>query len=134
MLVTVHPASSLSNVTVAVVDNFSGVRPALPNCAESAMVKQPAWAAAISSSGFVPFPFSNRVENEYGVCAKTPLSVETVPLPPFRSPSHTAEPFRCIMPPYVRRLLTLRCHCGRLKQPMATLFIMDEARPDAGLW
>lgn len=29
------------------------------------MEKQPAWAAPISSSGFVPVPSSKRDENEY---------------------------------------------------------------------
>ena len=70
--------------------------PALPSCAESAIEKQPACAAAISSSGFVPFPSSNRVLNEYCVFDKTPLSVDTVPLPSFNPPRHTAEPFRFI--------------------------------------
>ena len=63
--VTVQPASTFSIVTVAVVARFSATRFAAPNCPERAMVKQPAWAAAISSSGFVPFPFSNLVLNEY---------------------------------------------------------------------
>ena len=70
--------------------------PALPSCAESAIEKHPACAAAISSSGFVPFPSSNRVLNEYCVFDKTPLSVDTVPLPSFNPPRHTAEPFRFI--------------------------------------
>src|SRR5512146_832915 len=99
MPVTVHPASSLSNVTVAVVSNFSATRPALPNCADSAIVKHPACAAAINSSGLVPFPLSNLVENEYGVCDRTPLSVDTVPFPVFKSPCQMAEPLRCMMPP-----------------------------------
>src|SRR2546427_6296284 len=74
--VTVHPASVLSNVTVAVVWMDSGVRPALPNSAANAIEKQPAWAAAMSSSGFVPAPLSKRVEKEYCVSLSTPLSVE----------------------------------------------------------
>src|SRR6266850_90277 len=60
---------------VAVVSSFCAVNPALPSCAESAIVKHPACAAARSSSGFVPTPFSNRVLNEYCVCFRTPLSV-----------------------------------------------------------
>src|SRR5882672_3481189 len=60
------------------------------------MVKQPAWAAARSSSGLVPTPFSKRVLNEYCVCLSTPLSVEMEPLPDFRSPDQTAEPLRCM--------------------------------------
>src|SRR5690348_10834476 len=94
--VTVQPASTFSMVTAAVVANRSAVRFAAPNCPDSAIVKQPAWAAAISSSGFVPFPFSNLVLNEYCDCASTPLSVDTVPFPVFRSPCHCAEALRFI--------------------------------------
>ena len=43
---------------------LSGVKFIVPSCAESAMVKQPACAAAINSSGFVPLPFSKRVTKE----------------------------------------------------------------------
>src|SRR5258707_1127666 len=64
--------------------------------AETAMVKQPAWAAAISSSGFVPMPDSNRVANEYGVALSTPLWVVSAPLPFFRSPCHSADAVRFI--------------------------------------
>ena len=59
-------------------------QPRLVSCAESAMAKHPACAAAINSSGLVPTPFSNRVENEYCVLASTPLAVEMRPLPPFK--------------------------------------------------
>src|SRR5689334_19673728 len=55
------------------------------------MLKHPACAAAINSSGFVPGLFSNRVVNEYGVPFNTPLAVETVPLPCLRSPCQTAD-------------------------------------------
>jgi len=51
-------------VTVHVVRSEAGTRLALPSSAESAIVKHPACAAATSSSGLVPFAFSNRVENE----------------------------------------------------------------------
>jgi hypothetical protein len=37
----------------------------MPKIIDKAMAKHPACAAAISSSGFVPFPCSNRVLNEY---------------------------------------------------------------------
>src|ERR1700730_11878930 len=70
--------------------------PALVSCPESAMVKQPACAAAINSSGFVPMPFSNRVENEYCAFERTLLSVEMVPLPSLSEPFQTAEAFRTI--------------------------------------
>src|SRR5262249_19057904 len=57
------------------------------------MEKQPASAAPISSSGFVPFPSSNRDENEYGP-SNAPLPSFIVPLPCFSVPSHTADPVR----------------------------------------
>ena len=82
--------STCSKVSVACVESSSGLKPSAPRNAERAIVKQPAWAAAISSSGFVPTPFSKRVENEYCVCFSTPLWVETVPLPCLRSPFQTA--------------------------------------------
>jgi len=89
--VTVQPASSRSMVRFAVVAMDSGVMPALPNSAESAIEKQPACAAATSSSGFVPRALSNRVLKEYGVCESTPLSVDIVPFPSLRLPCHTAD-------------------------------------------
>ena len=52
-------------LSVAFVRTLSGFRPALASCAESAIEKHAAWAAATSSSGFVPVtPSSKRVENE----------------------------------------------------------------------
>src|SRR5450755_3113702 len=62
--VMVQPASSFSMVSVADVLMLSGVRFAAPSCADNAIEKQAACAAAISSSGFVPGVFSNRVVNE----------------------------------------------------------------------
>src|ERR1039458_1166079 len=73
-----------------------GVKPALPSSAENAIEKQPACAAAINSSGFVPTPFSKRVLNEYCVCLSVPLSVEMLPLPLFKSPCQTADALRFI--------------------------------------
>src|SRR5258707_13239834 len=58
------------------------------------MVKQPAWAAAITSSGLVPLSFSNRVLNEYGVSTSTPESLERLPLPARPVPCHTALALR----------------------------------------
>jgi hypothetical protein len=81
---------------MAVVAMLSAVMPAFPSCPDSAIEKHPACAAAISSSGFVPLPSSNRVLNEYGVFDRTPLSVETVPLPSLRPPFQTADPLRFI--------------------------------------
>jgi hypothetical protein len=70
------PWPSGSSVTAASVASSVGVYPPACNPKASAMVKQPACAAAISSSGLVPFSFSNRVLKEYGVSANTPESVE----------------------------------------------------------
>src|ERR1017187_6157442 len=69
----VIPASSFSIVTEAVVSKLSGVIFAAPNWPESAIVKQPACAAAINSSGFVPLPFSKRVEKEYCAFERVPI-------------------------------------------------------------
>src|SRR5438034_3014444 len=95
--VTVQPASSRSIVKAAAVAIESGVRPPLPSSADSAIEKQPACAAAINSSGFVPRPFSKRVLNEYCVSARTPLCVERVPLPSFNPPRQTADAVRFII-------------------------------------
>jgi hypothetical protein len=45
----------------ASVDSDVGAKPAVWSWKARAMVKQPAWAAAINSSGLVPFSFWNRV-------------------------------------------------------------------------
>src|SRR5476651_2394604 len=58
------------------------------------MVKHPACAAAISSSGLVPDPLSKREVKEYGVALRTVLSVESVPFPDFRLPCQTADALR----------------------------------------
>src|SRR2546423_3239451 len=101
-LVMVNPASVFSSVTAAVVLISSAFRPASSSCFESAIEKQPACAAAMSSSGFVPAPFSKRVLKEYCVSESTPLSVETEPWPSLKPPRQTAEPFRCMSsPPYI---------------------------------
>jgi len=55
------------------------------------MAKQPACAAAISSSGFVPAPCSNRVPKEYWVFDRTPLAVEISPFPSLSPPRQTAD-------------------------------------------
>src|SRR5271165_6998302 len=68
------------------------------------MVKHPAWAAAINSSGFVPFSFSKRVRKEYGVSASTPESVERLPLPSRPVPRQTAFALRIMV-----RLLAIAC-------------------------
>ena len=53
------------------------------------MEKQPACAAPISSSGFVPVPDSKRELNEYAPW-NAPLPSDIVPLPSFSVPSHCA--------------------------------------------
>jgi hypothetical protein len=60
------------------------------------MEKQPACAAAISSSGLVPGWSPNRVPKENGVLEKTPLLEETAPDPSFKLPFHSALALRCI--------------------------------------
>src|SRR5579864_6537438 len=94
--VIVQPESSFSSVRVTFVLMLSGVMLAPPNCADSAMEKHAACAAAISSSGFVPDAFSNLVVNEYGVLLSTPLAEDTVPLPSLSPPFQTALALRCI--------------------------------------
>src|SRR5713226_6678110 len=91
------PSGSFSSETVAVVSSLLAVMPAPPSCAESAIVKHPACAAARSSSGLVPTPFSNRVLKEYCVCLRTPLSVEIEPFPSFKPPCQTADALRCMV-------------------------------------
>src|SRR6516162_9285142 len=59
-----NPWPSCSSVTAASVTSSVGVKPAPWRPKASAMVKQPACAAAISSSGLVPFSLSKRVLNE----------------------------------------------------------------------
>src|SRR6202048_4422648 len=86
LLVMEKPSPTLASVMVAVVSSFCAVMPALPSCADSAMVKHPACAAAHNYSGFVPTPFSKRVLKEYWACFNTPLSVDMDPLPDFKSP------------------------------------------------
>jgi hypothetical protein len=76
------------------------------SCADSAIEKQPACAAATSSSGFVPLASSNRVLNEYGVSRNTPLALEIVPRPSFRLPFHLADAVR-FMPTSERENRTL---------------------------
>jgi hypothetical protein len=64
MRVIRKPAPALSIVAEAVVVMRVGGVPAFSSTPLSAMLRQEACAAAISSSGFVPFAPSKRVENE----------------------------------------------------------------------
>jgi len=86
----------LSSVTAALVLMLSAVNPAVPNCAENAIVKQPAWAAAINSSGLVPGPSSKRALKPYRVLLSTPLCVVILPLPSLRPPVQAADAVRFI--------------------------------------
>src|ERR1700733_5095533 len=80
------------------------------------MVKHPACAAAISSSGFVPFSFSKRVLNEYGVLASTPESVERSPLPSRPVPRQTAFALRIMeTSSFVN---TKQCYAPMLRAPV----------------
>src|ERR1700730_4413997 len=88
---------SLWSASVTLAEMLSGIRFADPSCADSAIEKHPACAAAINSSGFVPCPFSNRVENEYCVSFSTPLGAEIVPFPSFSPPFQTALALRCMI-------------------------------------
>jgi hypothetical protein len=60
------PASVLPRWTRASVRTSVGTEPAPASMFDSAIVKQPARAAPISSSGLVPVPSSKREANEYG--------------------------------------------------------------------
>src|SRR5262249_25614297 len=91
MVVIFGPPPTISNFTLAVVlMRFAGC-PAFSRLAESAIEKQLASAAAISSSGLVPFPSSKRDEKEYGP-SNASLPSFIVPLPSLRVPSHIANP------------------------------------------
>ena len=59
------PLSARSRWTRAEVSIEVGGWPARSSPPDSAIEKQPAWAAPISSSGFVPVPSSKREEKEY---------------------------------------------------------------------
>src|SRR6266446_3718937 len=84
-------------VNTASVSIASAVNPALLSMNDSAMVKQPACAAAINSSGFVPLPSPKRAANEKGVSFNVPLCTDSVPLPSLTVPCHRAFALRCIV-------------------------------------
>lgn len=80
-----------SKVMVHLVSMLPGVRPAPEMMKLSFMVKQPAWAAAISSSGLVPAPSSKRLLKEYGVLLRAPAWEVSVPLPSLPVPCQLAD-------------------------------------------
>src|SRR6185437_7707654 len=98
-LLILKPCPSGSSVTAASVASSVGENPAPSSWKASAMVKHPACAAAISSSGFVPFSLSKRVLNEYGVAARTPESLDSSPLPVRPAPRQSALALRIMGPP-----------------------------------
>src|SRR2546421_4844136 len=87
------PPSPRSRWTRAEVSIEVGAWPARSSAPDSAMEKQPAWAAPMSSSGFVPVPSSKRDEKEYWP-SNAPLPRRIVPLPPCRPPSQRAVAVR----------------------------------------
>ena len=70
--------------------NCFGVKPKLPSTKLSFMLKHPAWAAAINSSGLVSVPFSKRLLKLYGVLFRTLLPVVNCPVPSFPVPDQMA--------------------------------------------
>src|SRR5947208_871954 len=96
MAVIEKPPPTCSRDKFAVVVSRSAGKPASPSCLESAIVKQPAWAAAISSSGFVSTPSPKRERNEYGVWFSTLLGVSSDPWPSLSVPCQTAVAVRFI--------------------------------------
>src|SRR3954468_19157480 len=106
----VGPASPWRRWTLATVRTDSGACPCSARMLLSAIEKQAACAAAMSSSGFVPSPSSKREANEYWPW-KTPSPTVTSPAPPCRSPRHSALPFRVAIDRSSGR------GCGRYTEP-----------------
>src|SRR2546430_398406 len=91
ILVIENPSPTFSSFTFASVWMRVGLMPARDSCAVRAIVKQPACAAPINSSGFVAdWPSSNRDLNEYGP-SNAPLPTFSRPLPCARLPFHSAS-------------------------------------------
>src|SRR5450432_2460610 len=89
MPVIVKPVSRRSSLTSAVVSTRFGCRPAFSRLSVSAIEKQPASAAPMSSSGLLPASPSKRVPAENvasGACAPF-----IVPLPSLKPPCHVAD-------------------------------------------
>src|SRR4029079_9815780 len=85
-----------SKVIAHLVSISSGVNPAAWSTKPSFMLKQPACAAAISSSGLVPGASSNLDLEEYFALLSTLLWVLRVPCPSLPEPCHTAVAFLII--------------------------------------
>src|SRR5439155_2326226 len=91
--VMAKPSVTLSIVTSAVVSMCSAVSLASPRMRDRAIVKHPAWAAPMSSSGLVPGLPSKRLLKPYGYSLSAPLLVEMAPLPSLMPPCQTADPW-----------------------------------------
>src|SRR5438270_6711879 len=85
--------STLRRWTRAVVSTERDSWPCPARMLESAIEKQAAWAAASSSSGFVPSPSPNREAAEYSP-RQAPSPTVSWPEPLSRSPCHRALPLR----------------------------------------
>ncbi len=81
-------------MTVADVSTEVAVWPAVASSLAKAMLKQPACAAAMSSSGLVPTPSSKRDLKLYWVALSVVLWVVMVPVPALRSPCQMADALR----------------------------------------
>jgi hypothetical protein len=99
IVVIVGAPSTKRIVTVASVFTDSAGVPASASPAASAIEKHEACAAAISCSGLAPGASSNRDLAEYSPLIVSPAV--NVPLPDFRSPSHSACPFAGILSPLI---------------------------------
>src|SRR5450432_4164617 len=88
MPVIVKPVSRRSSLTSAVVSTRFGCRPAFSRLSVSAIEKQPASAAPMSSSGLLPSWPSKRVPAENVASGACPPFI--VPLPALNPPCHEA--------------------------------------------
>src|ERR1700731_4586952 len=84
----------MAHLPIYVQTSLASRYPAACNRKAKAIVKHPACAAAINSSGLVPSWFSKRVLYEYGVFASTPESDERSPFPVRPLPRQTALALR----------------------------------------
>src|SRR3984885_7483837 len=95
--VMAKPSPCFSSVTSALVSICSAVSLASPRISDSAIVKQAACAAPISSSGLEPGLPSKRLAEAAGESLKAPLFVGITPLPSLIPPCHLADPNVVVM-------------------------------------
>src|SRR5499433_700900 len=126
-----NPSPTFSSFTRASVWIRVGVMRLRDNAAVKAIVKQPACAAPINSSGLVAdWPSSNRDLNEYGP-SNAPLPTFSRPLPSARLPFHSASAFRVgIKPPFdlllflwVVSILTVVCATAQCNRHRSREFV-----------